>query len=224
METKEKRIKSNSETALDNAIIDSSLGDEKEKKKTHFTFKLFSKTKLFLVLILIVIIAAAISFFSTKQGKLETIATSSLESIVEISELSTVDYTYNAIAKKQDKNGNVLYHVAYEGTITAGIDFNDIKFEVFESEKRVIITVPQVSIHEISVTTGTMEYIFTDDDYNTETVAQEAYKLCLDDLKSRADKENTLFNTARENAISSVTALFQPWIDSLSDSYTVEVK
>jgi hypothetical protein len=86
---------------------------------------------------------------------------SSLQKVIEINELSTVDYTYNATATKYDDDNDAMYYVAYEGTVTAGIDFNEIGIDVLKEEKKVIITIPAVEIHSTKVDMGTMEYIFT---------------------------------------------------------------
>ena len=65
------------------------------------------------------------------EGEVTTITESSLEDVFEISELQTADYIYNAITKVYDDDGTTLtYYVAYEGTVTAGIDFSNVLIEV----------------------------------------------------------------------------------------------
>lgn len=162
---------------------------------------------------------------NNKEGNLTTISESSLQKIIEINELSTVDYTYNATAAKySEDNQNIKYYVAYEGTVTAGIDFHEISFELDEEQKKISITLPPVEIHDIRIDMGTMEYIFTKNKYETETISQEAYKLCKKDLENRVSQEKILMETAKDNAVSSVEALFKPWIETIDDSYTVEIK
>lgn len=180
-----------------------------------------------MVIILIIGIGAFVLVSQDKEGQLTTISESSLQKIIEINELSTVDYTYNAIATKyaDDKAEKVKYYVAYEGTVTAGIDFNEISIDVNEEEKLVIITIPKVEIHDICVDMGTMEYIFVKDKFETETISQEAYKLCQDDLRNRikTKEEATLYEIAKENAILSVEALLKPWIETIDSDYKVEI-
>lgn len=199
--------------------------EENGKVKQNIIALLKGKLKLIIIFGVVaagIIVLAIIG--NQKNGSLTTISESTLQEVIEINELSTVDYTYNAITKKVDKNNNPMYYVAYEGTVTAGIDFNKIEFEVDEKEKKVIITLPEIEIHSTKVEMGTLEYIFTKNKYETEDITQEAYKLCKDDLKTRIESESELYNTARENAISSVEALFNPWIDTVDDEYTVEIK
>lgn len=218
------------------AIIDQKMNDtnpnlDSQARKDLEIKKAFSKPKLrllskiiFLTLtLLLLFLLVFITVKKNSDGHLTTISKSSLQKIIEINELSTVDYTYNAIATKYDENKKAMYHVAYEGTVTAGIDFNKIEIEVNENEKKVVITVPEVEIHNIKVDMGTMEYIFIKDKYETEDVSQEAYKLCKEDLSQKAEKETVLKTTAKENAKSSVKALFAPWIATIDASYTVEI-
>lgn len=177
------------------------------------------------MLAIVVLIAGWLIATTGEDGKLTTISESSLQKIIEINELSTVDYTYNAtVTKTNDDSSEIMYHVAYEGTVTAGIDFQEIAFDLNEEEKIITITIPEVEIHNISVNMGTMDYIFTKDKYETETISQEAYKLCKADLKKRIEDEELLKKTAKENAISSVEALFKPWIETVDKQYKVIIK
>lgn len=161
-----------------------------------------------------------------KEGRVTTISRASLEEILEISELSTVDYIYNAIAKAYDEDGQtVRYYVAYEGRVTAGIDFEKIRIDkVDEEKKEIVITLPEVEVHDLIVDAGTMEYIFTKSRYETETVSQEAYKICLDDMEKRIKEETALYEMAKENGIAAVEGLIEPWVKELDDEYTVIVK
>ena len=221
MKTKEKNVISEQRQIT----FDTENATANHRKKSQI-FKLRLQTKIIIILSLVLILFAGILLTITQNnsGQLTTISISSLQKVIEISELSTVDYAYNAIATKYDENNDAMYYVAYKGTVTAGIDFNKIGIEVIEEEKIIKITIPNVEIHSTKVDMGTMEYIFTKNIYETEDISQEAYKLCKEDLKSRIEKENILYDTAKENAISSVEALFKPWIDTIDSSYTVEIR
>ncbi len=217
----------------DEKIIEETKKIKKEKKAKKqgklgkFIKGVKTSTKIIFALALIILILIAGWLISTtgEEGKLTTISESSLQKIIEINELSTVDYTYNAtVSKTKEDSSEIMYHVAYEGTVTAGIDFHEISFDLNEEEKIITITIPDVEIHNISVNMGTMDYIFTKDKYETETISQEAYKLCKADLKKRIEDEELLKKTARENAISSVEALFKPWIETVDKQYKVVIK
>lgn len=177
-----------------------------------------------LILIIIVFIGFKLVTPDEEQKEVSTITQTSLDKIIEINQLSTVDYTYNAVVKVYDeKSKDLKYYVAYEGIVTAGIDFEKIDIAVNEEQKKVIIKIPDVEIHDVSVNMGTMEYIFAKEKYETETVSQEAYKASTADLQERVKQEKDLHEMAKENAIASVRALFVPWIEQIDKEYTVEV-
>lgn len=217
----------------DEIIVDETKKPKKEKKakkqsklgKIIKGLKTSTKIIFALAVVIVLIVAGWLISITGEEGKLTTISESSLQKIIEINELSTVDYTYNAtVSKTKPDSTEIMYHVAYEGTVTAGIDFHEIAFDLNEEEKIVTITIPEVEIHNISVNMGTMDYIFTKDKYDTETISQEAYKLCKADLKKRIEDEELLKKTAKENAISSVEALFKPWIETVDKEYQVVIK
>ena len=160
-----------------------------------------------------------------EEGKVHTISKADIERVFEISELSTADYTYNAIARAYTEDGtDIRYYVAYEGRIKAGIDFSEVEIEVEEENKCITITLPEVELKEKTVDPGTLEYIFKDKRSETETVHQEAFRLCEQDLEERAGKEQELLKLARENAIAVVEALVTPWVEQIDQEYQIEIR
>ena len=69
-----------------------------------------------------------------------------------------------------------------------------------------------------------MDYIFENKKYETETVSQEAYELCKTDLARREAKENDLMTLAKENAVTAVEALVDPWVQQIDGEYKVNIK
>ncbi len=185
------------------------------------------RIKLIILCIVLVVIGVLVAGFKGlfgNGGRITTISKSSLEKVIEINELSTVDYTYNAVAKALNEDGKVKYYVAYEGIVSAGINFKEIDIVPDEEHKVVTIKIPDVEIHDTRVEMGTLEYIFEKEKYEVETISQEAYKVCIADLESRIQQENTLREMAKENAVTSVEALFEPWIKQIDKEYTVKVE
>ena len=139
-----------------------------------------SKKKLLACCVFIIIIIGAAVFFLPKalksdRGKVTTITEATLEEVIEISDLSTLDYAYNSITDVKDEDGEtVKYHVAYKGKVTAGIDLEKVDVSVDEETKKIVVRVPETMIQNIDVDMGTMEFIFEKDKYETETVTQEA--------------------------------------------------
>lgn len=174
------------------------------------------------ILLLIIIVVLAIP---SKDSEFTTISKSSLEKIVDIEDLQTLDYTYNAVAKIKTDNGkDYKYYVAYEGKVVAGVNFSEIDIIVYEEQKKVTVTLPEATIQSYEVNAGTMDYIFVKDKYETETVSAEAYNKCLEDLKIRVESEDTMLKLAKDNAISTIKALVEPWIAQIDNEYIIEVK
>ena len=159
-------------------------------------------------------------------NRVTTISESTLEKVLEIEDLSTLEYTYNAVAEAytDDNKAKLKYHVAYEGVVDVGINFSDISVSVDDKAKSITVTVPEAEVQSCRVDAGTLEYIFEKDKYETETVAQEAYHVALEDLESRVQEEDTMLEMARDNAISAVEGLISPWVEQLDDEYTVTVQ
>ena len=210
--------------------MDKSINDEKKQKPKQQQTKV-KKQKIFIGSI-VLIISAIILIISFGVGKLPffsqntvtTLSKASLEKVLETSQLTTLQYTYNAIAEvKKEYFDTVKYHVAYEGTVQAGIDFEDIAIDIDEATKHITITLPETSIQHVIVTAESMEYIFNEDKYESETVASEAYGACVKDLKNRAEHEVQLLQMAKDNAKDAVKALIEPWVKQVDGEYTIEI-
>lgn len=180
------------------------------------------------ILIIAVVIGALvfiIGAFKSSKRKVKIISESTLQDVLEISELSTVEYTYNAVTRAYEEDGETLmYSVAYDGIVKAGIDFSQIVSDIDEEKKIIHITVPDVEIIDCVVDEGSLEYIFEKDKYNTATVSQAAYKICKADLEDKARRETELLSLAQENAISTVSGLVEPWIEQIDNAYTIIVE
>ncbi len=160
-----------------------------------------------------------------KDGVVTTISKASLEKMIEIDELSTLTYLYNAtVPVYKEDSDTVKYYVAYEGKVTAGVDTSKISVTVDDEVKRITIVLPDAQIQGVTVDMGTLDFIFEKDKYHTETVSQEAYQASVADLEKRAGSQESLLSIARENAVHAVEALTAPWISQVRDTYTVEIK
>lgn len=162
------------------------------------------------------------------EGEVTTISESSLKEILEISQMSTAEYTYNSIVQKfnDDKDNELAYSVCYNGIIKAGVDFSEIKLNIDNESRTINVTVPDAKITSVTVEAGKLEYIFEKDKYNTETVSSEAYALAVTDLKQKASESQKILIPAKENAISTVKALLNPWSKEIAgeNGYEINVK
>ncbi len=205
---------------------------EESKEKPTKTKKIIIKEKSslvgILILVLIIVIVGGIFLKNVNDNRITITAKASLQKIIEINELSTVQYTYNAIATKynseEDKEkNNAQYYVKYEGIVKAGIDFNEVQIDIDKAAKKIKVTLPEVEIHETSVDMGTLDYIFVKKQSESSSVSQEAYKLCKEDLKNRVENEVELKDIAKENARDALKGLLEPWAKSLNNGYELEI-
>ena len=153
----------------------------KDKKSNEVFAKYFSNciTKIIIAIIVIAVIAAVLlKIFKKEEPVKEVITVSTLEKIVEVSDLSTFRVVYNGVACADDK-----YYVSYEATVDAGIDFEKIEIAVDNENKKVTVNLPKAEILDVYVDIASLDYIFIDKKANTETVSEEAYKLCKYDVK-----------------------------------------
>lgn len=176
---------------------------------------------------LLAALLAALLFLPGRRNghKVVTTAQASLKQTLAISELSTLDYTYNAIVEVCEEDGETpKYYVAYQGAVTAGVDFSKLDMDADEAEKHIRITLPQAEVQSVRVDMGSMEFIFHKARYETETISQEAYQACIADLKREAAQQGQLLATARENAVAAVEALLSPWVKQYDGQYTVTIQ
>lgn len=172
------------------------------------------------------LIKKAENMVAGENGRVETVTETALEEAVRISRLYTAEYPYNGYTAVYDEDtGDIKYYVAYEGTVKAGIDVSKISVSLEEGSGTIIILLPEIEVTTPIVDAGTMEYIFADEKYNTETVAQEAYKAANEDLSLKAGKDASIITTARETAKTAAKALVEPWVSQISgeNKYTVKV-
>jgi len=179
-----------------------------------------------LVVILILVLVLKLYISTNVEKEREVISVASLERIVNISSLSTFEAAYNGIAEiKDDKNAEkVKYYVAYKANIKAGIEFDKIEFSIDNSDNTINARIPDVSLTEINVDIGSLEFMFVKDKYNSSTVTEEAYRACEADVEQESNQNNTIFELARLNAINAVTALLKPIIAQLDEPYTIVVE
>lgn len=221
-------------------IDENQVKEQLKTEKKGFIYNLIDKIKklnkttkiIIILLVIIAILCLALGIANSETGKLKISATSSLEKIVEKNDLETVNYTYNAIAK-QPKNENVSensentddykYFVSYQGSVSAGIDFKQVKIDVDEKEKKLIITVPEPKITGYNVDIGSLKFIFTKEKYNEASELENAFKLCKSDLANRSEKDSLILQTAKQNSITVLEAFFKPWIETFNNEYDVEI-
>jgi hypothetical protein len=202
-----------------------SVIEEKSKKR-----KGNSKIIILIFVLLIICVISIYVFANTsKAGKITTNVKSSLEKIVEKSNLETVNFTYNVIAKKckdeencdleSNKMSNFEYVVSCKGKITAGIDFNQIKITEEKKSKKIVITLPESSITS-DPSISSIQFINGDE--LPADILPEARKLCQETIKSKSGEDEQLLKTAKNQAEVVLEEYYKQWIKSYDSSYEIE--
>ena len=177
------------------------------------------------------IIAAVIVFILVKEkmfsreSKPEIISKSTLEKVINVSDLSTFEAIYNGIASvaNEEKPENIDYYVSYEAKVKAGIDFEKVDLEVNEDERIITVTLPEVKITDVNVDIASLDYIFMNKKANTETVSAQAYKKCIEDVTNESNSTTAIYELAKQNARNIVEALIKPFIEQLDSEYELKI-
>lgn len=203
------------------------MSKNEEKVKKRFEGKRL-KYVIILVVALVAVIAAVIVFTASrvsKKSEPEIISKSTLEKIINVSDLSTFEAVYNGIAKVMNDEDaeKVDYYVSYDAKVKAGIDFEKVDITVDNEQKIITVKLPEIKITEINVDIESMDYIFENDKANTSTVSQEAYKKCIEDVTNESNSENAIYELAQQNARNIVEALISPFVEQFDVEYQLQI-
>ncbi len=191
------------------------------------------KTRLIKAFCLLVILLLILFFLwhrifsnSNKPKEFTTVeATSRLEKILQISELSTYQVTFNGVADIHSDDGSLLYYTAYQAKVSIGLDMEKIQVSVTEPEapeQKITVTLPEIEIADVNVDPGSLDYIFEDSSADTDTVSITALPACKADAEAECRSDEAIFELARENAVRTVEALMQPFLVQ-NKAYKLEI-
>lgn len=169
-------------------------------------------------------IAGQVRRNNDENARIATVST--LEKVVNVSELSTFTAIYNGIAEvpRPDKPEKTDYYVAYNAQIKAGFDFEGIDFSIEDQEKKIRISIPPVRITDISVDMSSLDFIFYNKDKNASAVSEEAYKACVADAKTESANKTAILDLAKENAENVIGALIAPIIRQYNSEYEMSME
>ena len=181
-----------------------------------------------LVLVIVVLVMAFIVIPTARNSKkqAQVITVSTLQEIIDVSELSTFTAVYNGIAQvmNQDNPESVDYYVSYEAKVNAGIDFEQVGIDLDEEAKTIRITMPPVELTEVNVDISSLDFIFYNQKLNTSTVTETAYKACEADVEKESQEQQAIYDLAEQNAKNVLTALVKPIVDQAGTEYTLVVE
>lgn len=201
-----------------------------ENKKRHIPIRGIITTVIIIILLIVFLPwpgkkGIISSVFQNKEGAVTTVTESTLEKVIKESTLYTSEYPYNSYTSVKDDDGNVLYYVAYNGTVRAGFDVEKVTVSLDEEGSRITIQLPEIAVTDVYVDNGSLEYIFNSQKYNTETVSGEAYGAAYSDLEQKAAQDQNIIQVATDNAKLIERELVEPWINQADPDrqYDVEV-
>lgn len=174
---------------------------------------------------IVLAIVVLFSVFPKEESTAEIISVSTLQQIIEVSELSTFTAVYNGIAQvpNEKKPEEIDYYVSYEAKVNAGIDFEQVQIEVDHEEKMVYLTIPEIYITGINVDIASLDFIFNNDKANSSTITQTAFKACEEDVQKESQEKNAILELAEQNAKNALTALIKPFIEQMDQEYKLEI-
>jgi len=200
-----------------------------DKRQESIMFNSNNK-KIIAGLIIISIILIVVLVVPNRKGRIEISAKTSLDKIVEKSDLETVNFTYNVIAKKcKDSNNCNLesnnindfeYVVSCRGKLTAGIDFDEIEINTDNSNKKLIVTIPEPVIKDANV----LSFNFLNGSEIPANELPRARKLCEDTIMEKSKKDGKLLPVAKEQAAIVLESFYSQWLKIFDKDYKIEVR
>ena len=177
-------------------------------------------------LVLLLVFVIILHTTNKEAPQPEIITVSSLEKIINVSELSTFTAVYNRIATVPNANKpeKIDYYVAYDAKVNAGIELTDISVSVDNETKTVTVEIPEIHITTINVDIGSLDFIFLNSKANTSTVTQAAFKACEEDVRQESAQQTAIYDLAKQNAINVLKALIEPIINQLDAEYTLSIR
>ena len=191
--------------------------EEQAEKKPKPVWKKLKRIRNTVILIVVVagLTVVGMKVYEWTRPNRETItytASSILEKVMPISDLSTCKCVYNGVARvyADESNEKELYRVSYEAEVWAGIKMDQLQITADPETKKITITLPAVEITDISVDMGSLKYMFLDSESETEGVSREAYQACIADVTKESAVNEEILSRAEENAVNAIRAVLSP--------------
>ena len=206
------------------------LKDKAEAWRHPFA-KLLVKPKVLVIAAVVILVAiAAVAVLLQTSGREEpqtqVFNKSTLERIINVSELSTFTAVYNGIARvaNEKKPEKIDYYVSYEATVNAGIDFQKVEISMDEEQKTITLKVPDAHITNQSVEMSSLDFIFLNQKADKSGVTEAAYKACEEDVRQESEQQTAICELAKQNAENVLKALTKPIVDQLGDGYQLVIE
>lgn len=204
---------------------------DKAEAGRHLFAKLLVKPKMLVIAAVVILVAiAAVAVLLQTSGweepQPQVFNKSTLERIINVSELSTFTAVYNGIARvaNEKKPEKIDYYVSYEATVNAGIDFQKVEISMDEEQKTITLKVPEAHITNQSVEMSSLDFIFLNQKADKSGVTEAAYKACEEDVRQESEQQSAICELAKQNAENVLKALTKPIVDQLGDGYQLVIE
>lgn len=171
-----------------------------------------NKKLLKLVLIVgaaVVVLAGLLRFVISNSSRKTTIITSStLTRAIDIAELSTAEFSYTGIAEAYSDAArtNVRCRILYSAKVKAGINMNDVIFDVNKDTKVITATLPEIKLKTIVNEEAPMHFLPS----NADLPPADAVQWSTLDAEKEANESGELKKVARENLEATIKGLLLP--------------
>ena len=206
------------------------LKDKAEAGRHPFAKLLVKPKVLVIAAVVILVTIAAVAVLLQTSGREEpqpqVLNTSTLEKIINVSELSTFTAVYNGIAEvaNEKKPDQIDYYVSYEATVNAGIDFQTVGVSMDEEQKIITLKVPEAHITNLAVDMSSLDFIFLNKKADKSGVTEAAYKACEEDVRRESEQQTAICELAKQNAKNVLKALAQPIVNQLGADYQLVIE
>ena len=160
------------------------------------------------IVIALVLYLAVLKPMGTSEEKAEYLSSAELEKIVNVSKLSTAEYVYNGIAEVANDEGEITQRIKYDATVRAGIDMEDISFDIDNDAMTVTPILPDITIDDPELDVSSFDYMPSDPDMEL----PEIISIASQDALSEVEESGGIFQTAETNLRSAIKALTLPII------------
>lgn len=160
------------------------------------------------IAIALVLYFAVLKPLGTSEEKTEYLSTAELEKIVNVSKLSTAEYVYNGIAEVTNDEGEITQRIKYDATVRAGIDMEDVSFDIDNDAMTVTPVLPDISIDDPELDVSSFDYMPS----NPDMELPEIISIAGQDALSEVEESGGIYQTAETNLRSAIKALTLPII------------
>ncbi len=170
------------------------------------------------IAIFIGIAALVLVLLVSQKGEETIVSSSSLKKAVNISELSTAQFTYNGVVAvyKDEKKKKLKCNIRYNAKAKAGIDMTKIEFDIDEEAKTVKPILPEIQVTAI-VDEKSLSFLPEE----AKIGLREALTACEEDAQREAEASPRLKELAEENLQSIITALTYPLLNREEEPYQI---